>query len=154
MLEEIAAEGIEDKKRKILGEKSPEKELEDLSDPRLAKEWEFPFTFTNKRGEKFEGLFTNSIPNIDERTVIANLRASMTGGNPWESLSNVDANMIFKLAHVTVSLKKRAKWAKDLGKLDDTEIIDALYAKAMEHEAIFRGLRTPEEDSQGESKDG
>ena len=114
---------------------------EDLApDGRTAPEYIFDFSFQNAQ-RTYAGKFKNRILNIRQQRAVGVLRASLSGGVPFESLDGLTSEMSLVLAHLTHSLdeKMRPEWAKDLEALDDYRVLQALYQEVAQHEATFLG---------------
>ncbi|MBT8430088.1 MAG: hypothetical protein KJN79_09280 [Gammaproteobacteria bacterium] len=120
-------------------EASPEEQVADLSEPRLAEKWTFAFKYTDRRGRKWAGEFENQILSIDDVTRVGTIRAASCGNAPLEALDMATVQNAEALAHCTVSLIKRPKWAAQLGRLKDGEILRRLYQEVSSHEDIFHG---------------
>lgn len=123
------------------GEKSPEKEGKDLSDPRLHENWEFPFSYQDNRGRTWKGTFVNKILTVIETSRVAAIRATLLGHSPIESIDIWTYEHTERLAHMSISLIKRPSWAEGdkLGQLYDPILISELYRRVASHEAIFHG---------------
>lgn len=123
-----------------------EQQLADAcQDERLNDVYPFDFSYTDKRGNVFRGRFVNRILNIEEQLKVGFTQALLTGRVPIASLPVDAAETARRVAHLMISLnetKPMPEWAKDLGKIKDVSLIDALYQEVDTHEAIFRGDQT------------
>jgi hypothetical protein len=145
----------EEEARKVRGEETPEEEAERLDDPRLAREWEFDFEFTDRRGRKFSGRFKNKILNFAEQAAVDVVRARICGGLPVEAISIDAYNRAMMIAHLNQSLLERpsAKWAQKLSDLDDQQLLERLWEKVASHEAVFHGDQPTEGAGAGDGPD-
>jgi hypothetical protein len=138
---DAAAQSAEEIKKEITkgGEKSPDEQVADLDEPRLKEDWTFPFSYTDLVGREWKGEFTNRILSVDQINQVGVIRARLCGNAPIDALDMTTLNNAEAHAHLTVSLIKRPKWAVDLGKLKDPEILRRLYVEVSSHEDIFHG---------------
>lgn len=134
----------EELKAEMEGKGSVERELKALDDPRLAVEYTFTIKWTDPRGKVWKGEFTNRRLDFNDHSKVGALRAQMAYGAPEESLDRYTKDHNEKVAHMTISLIKRPKWAADLGELDYIDLRDVMYLEVARHEAIFQGRRTAE----------
>ena len=123
-------------------ETSPEETAAELDEPRMKKRWSFEFDYTDKRGRRWRGEFTNKILSIDDINRVGTIRAGACNYAPITSLDLATINNAETLAHLTVSLVKRPTWAADLGALHDPEVLAKLYQEVSSHEEIFHGHRS------------
>lgn len=108
------------------------------ADPKMLREYLFEFKFTTPGGKVFTGTFTNKILNVREKELVGIMRARLSGGIAYEVLDTFTKELNMMVSHLSISLKEKPDWAKDLLDLDE-EVIHALYAHVAEHEATFRG---------------
>jgi len=123
-------------------EETPEQRYERLeSDPKMKVEYKFEFDYTDKRGKRWHGEFTNRILSYRMKSRVGAIRAQMGGGMPMESLDLATLDVNEKIAHLTISLVSRPPWAAGdkLSELYDPEILDRIYAEVAAHEARFHG---------------
>lgn len=125
-------------------------------DPRDKEIWLFPFSWTDKRGKRWEGNFANKILETHEEQKVAILRARMAGGVPYEALDPTMAQVNLAIAHMTYSLQRTPKWPEamasgkwDLRKLNNMALIMALWEKVSSHDARY--FRYDEIAAEGES---
>lgn len=114
-----------------------------LDDPRLQREYTFPFRFVDGAGRVYEGTFTNKILGRGEKQGVAVLNARFSNGLPQESFAVHDRMLNRAMAHMTFSLIQRPKWADNLLDLDDDDLVFALYEEVAQHEERFRGRPSP-----------
>lgn len=122
--------------------KEAEPEEQPVDDPRLRREWAFDFKYTDGAGRTWSGPFKNRILNIEQSVRVGVMRATLCDSQPIDALDLSTYHHAEALAHLTVSLVERPKWARDLGKLDDPGLLRALYREVSSHEEIFRGRAT------------
>lgn len=115
------------------------------TDPRDKKEFSFPFEHTDRRGKLWQGKFTNQILSIRDRQLVGIMRARLAGGQPFEAVDPLTAEINLMVAHLTQSLTERPEWAKDLLALTDYEILQAIYLEVDSHESHFHGRRSLKE---------
>jgi len=155
MEKDIAVKSPEEMRAEIQGkEPSAERKLERLADPRLGEEYSFEVKWTDPRGKVWKGDFTNQILSFTQISQVGALRARLGGGMPVESVDDFTANHNEKVAHLTISLVKRPKWAADLGELKYEDLLDQIYVEVARHEAIFSGRENPERGGADGSADG
>jgi hypothetical protein len=116
-------------------------ETEPGEDPRDKVEYSFKFEFTDGRGKVWQGRFVNRILSIRDRQVVGIMRARLTGGQPYESLDPLTAEINHILTHMTQSLIERPDWAKDMLSLTNYEVLQALYLEVDSHESRFHGRK-------------
>lgn len=117
--------------------KEPEGDPED--NPRSQREYTFDFDWVDGNGKRWHGKFTNEVPDIQTRQYIGNLRSQLGNNIPFESLDPITREMNLVIAHLSFTLKKRPKWADNLGALFNFELIQRIYQEVAEHEATFLG---------------
>lgn len=150
-----AAKTAEELKEELDGkEQSPEEQVAELDEPRLKERWTFEFAYTDRRGREWKGEFENQILSIDDVTRVGTIRAASCANAPIESLDMATLQNAEALAHLSVSLIKRPKWAAQLGKLKDGEILRRLYGEVSSHEDIFHGRGPDQEAGASGTQDG
>lgn len=109
-------------------------------DPRLQREYVFPFRFETKT-RVLEGTFTNRILTVRDRMRSGILAGELLGGVRFETLPPTAQQLAVMVAWMTFSLQKegRPDWAKDLAQIDDDLLIYALYGEVWAHQATFLG---------------
>lgn len=115
----------------------PEQVGEAASDPRDEEVWTFELDFIDKRGKAWPGTFSNSILTIHEKQKAAVIESRFAQGQP---LSSIDSDILALngiIAHLTLSLRQKPKWAEDLRKLNDIDVLLAIWKKVASHEARF-----------------
>jgi len=133
-------------------DETPEQQYERLeSDPKMKVEYEFEIDYTDKRGKRWHGKFTNRALSYRMRSQVGAHRAQMAGGMPLEALDFQTVTLNGKLSHLTYSLIKRPKWAEGdrLAELYDPKILDLIYAEVTAHEVAFHGSGEDQEAGQG-----
>ena len=114
--------------------------VEKLADPKTQKTYSFSFEWSAPNGTKLQGSFTNKILTIAERSEVDIRLARLNGGMPIESLPPLSVERNQALAWMSLSLKDRPDWAKDLMALEYEGVIFELWAMVGAHEsAYFRG---------------
>lgn len=135
-----AAKTAEEIKAELTGgEESPTETVAELDEPRMKEEWTFPFLYKDGCGRVWKGDFTNRILSIDQINQVGVIRARLCGNAPITALDPATFDNAEMLAHLTVTLTKRPKWAAELGKLKDPEILQRLYKEVCVHEDTFHG---------------
>jgi len=131
--------GLAEEVKKAAEAPPPEKTPE--TDPRLQKVYTFEFRWTDGRGKKWTGTFTNHILNIREQEMVGQMAARLRGGLSYDAMDAYTNELNLMLAHLTFSLEMRDRpdWAKDLGEIDNVELLQALYAEVDLHQRTFRG---------------
>lgn len=137
-------------KEELSGSQSAEQQLDAASDPRLSEDYGFSFSYVNGRGKAIVGDFVNRILNTSGHLQVAAIRSKLTGGVPVTSLTQMEFEEAHQIAHMTLSLIQRPKWARNLGELRDRELIAKLYEEVNLHEATFHGR----EQDQAAGEDG
>jgi hypothetical protein len=126
-------------------------EVEPGEDPRDKEEYPFVFNWTDSRGKVWHGNFVNRILDVQKRQESGVLQATLQGGLPFEAFTPFHRDLNVAIAHMTYSLTKREKWAKDLRKILDPDLILALFEEVALHEATF--WRRGEDQSQGREEE-
>lgn len=138
--------------------KESEAEEEVKADPRDQETYSFPFEYVDRKGRKFSAMFTNQILSIGEKMSVAALASKFSAGQPYDSVEPLQQVINHGVAHMTVSLKKRAnqkpkKWADNLRILKDDDLILALFGEVSAHEGVFHGRIEASEGSEGQAGD-
>lgn len=130
-----------------------EQELEkELSDPRLNEIYEFDFEHTDGRGRYYMGHFKTKILDMSEKASIGSDISRFFDMSPVESIPQ-DMLMIARMiCHLNRSLdpKHIPEWAKNLGKIKDIRLLQALFREVLGHERIFFGYDATEADSEAQ----
>ena len=109
-------------------------------DPRkLEPTYTFDFSYTNKRGKKFEGELTNEILGIKEQRLAGILRAQLNGGIPVEALDDKTNDLNFVTAHLMHSLKKPLPDWLNFDTMKHADVIFAIWKEVDSHEKTFHG---------------
>ena len=116
------------------------------ADPRDSEEYTFYFEYANKRGQVFEGRFTNRILTLEQTQQVHVLKARMLQSLPTSAVSDDILATTQILAHMSISLDHKVEWAKDLRALRDPSVIWKLWAKVEDHESRYFRM---DEDSEG-----
>ena len=103
------------------------------------EEHTFALDFMDSRGRRWTGQFKSRILSIEQRVQVGLIKSRLAGGAPLSSLDDTTQTMLEMRAHLAMSLTLRPKWANDLGKLRDVQVLTALYAEVAQHEARFWG---------------
>jgi hypothetical protein len=136
-------------------EESPEQKVEKLDDPKLKRDYEFKIDYTDGRGRRWKGPFTNRILNFDELSRVGIIKANLFGGMPIISFDAYTVDHNEKVSHLTVSLVSRPDWCEGakLTKLTDKDLLDAIYSEVASHEATFHGRGSDQEAGDSGSGD-
>ena len=116
---------------------SNEPEAPPGKDPRDSEEWSFELDFTDRRGKKWQGYFSNKILSLGEQQLVTNTKARFCGGMPLESIDGGMLALNEAMAHMTFSLIDTPTWAEDLRQLNDAAIVFALWEKVRSHETRY-----------------
>lgn len=138
----------------LRGDNADDEQDEQKKDPKACGTYTFDFEAVESgTGKTRKGKFTNHVLNAGMIIQRGVLQAQMSGGVPWNSLAPVDQELISTRAHLAISLdlKKRPKWAKNLDALFDLNIIFKLYDEVASHEATFHGPEEDQEEGEGDS---
>lgn len=131
------------------GGSPPTEDLADFTKRRAT----FTYRWTAPNGDEFTGPFTNRVASVGDLGEIGRLSSVFNGGQPYASIPPLYRNLNNALAHLSVTLESRPKWAKELSDLIHNELIFDLYRVVEVHEGIFRGRITPEETGSGEGEE-
>jgi hypothetical protein len=118
-------------------------------DPRDSEEYTFYFEYVNKRGEVFEGRFTNRILTLEQTQQVHVLKARMLQSVSMTAVSDEILATSQVLAHMSISLDHKVEWAKDLRALRDPGVIWKLWAKVEDHESRYFRMDENSESSKG-----
>jgi hypothetical protein len=106
----------------------------------------FQFDWTDRRGKRWTGEFTNQILTIGDHARVGAFRARLQGGLPFSAIPPDIADINLALAWLTFSLKKKPVWSEPLDKLKDPDLLGQIFEKVSAHEArYFRRDETPTE---------
>jgi hypothetical protein len=123
------------------------------SDPRDQESWTFQFDWTDSRGKRFAGRFTNRILTLGLLQRVAAAQAAMQQGQPVESFSPAMLVINNAISHMIFSLTERPAWAKDLTALTSVELVMKLWEKVRSHEdRYFRAETTPDSSDEAEEQ--
>lgn len=146
---EAAEETPAEKARRIEEEAKPKKDKLDEAErlKMTEREYEFDFEYKSPRsGEVWSGKFIHTMPSVKTRRLMGVMRAEYTGGHPWESLDPMSQEIISLttyLAFTVQSLNPEGHWSEDFDKIDDYEVLQALWGRCMAHEATFLRHQVP-----------
>ena len=118
-------------------------------DPRDSEEYTFYFEHVNKRGQVYEGRFTNRILTLEQTQQVHVLKARMLQSMPITAVSDEILATTQILAHMSISLEHKVEWAKDLRSLRDPGVIWKLWAKVEDHESHYFRMDEDSESSSG-----
>jgi hypothetical protein len=118
-------------------------------DPRDSEEYTFYFEFVTKRGEVFEGRFTNRILTLEQTQQVHVLKARMLQSVAMSAVSDEILATTQILAHMSISLDHKVEWAKDLRTLRDPAVVWKLWAKVEDHESRYFRMDEAAEGSKG-----
>jgi hypothetical protein len=121
----------------------------DEPDPRDSEEYSFYFEYVNKRGEVFEGRFTNRILTLEQTQQVHVLKARMLQSTSMTAISDDILATTQVLAHMSISLEHKVEWAKDLRALRDPGVVWKLWAKVEDHESRYFRMDEAAESSKG-----
>ena len=80
-----------------------------------------------------------------QRQQVGVMRSRLQSGMPVDSLDALTVEINLMISHMMYSLEdERPKWAADLRKINDIQLLQALYEEVASHESIFHGYRTAE----------
>lgn len=141
-----AKKAIEKRLKRTPADVKAEKEEQN---PKTEEDYTFNFDWTDARGKRHTGSFTNKILNHLDRQVVGALQSEWQLGRPYDSFDPLTQETNYILAHMSISLKpgSDAGWAKDLRGLQSLELIQNLYQEVASHEATFHGRPTHQEGS-------
>jgi hypothetical protein len=143
--EELGEEAEKRLNRALPGEEQDEAPVEDI--PRVLP---IVFEWKDGRGKVWSGRFENEILSIAKRQATAILEATLNGDMRYDAMPIGMRIVNHAIAHMHYSLSKknRPEWSKDLRKLDDPNLILALWDEVSSHEDKFLGLDAPPEASE------
>lgn len=118
-----------------------EDEQEPEEDPRDQPVYTFQFSYRERKGKGVlrVGTFVNHILTIEDMQKVGIYEAQLCNGLPRSSFSEEVLNLNMMIAHMSMSLKDRPEWAKQLSKVNDLGLLYALWQEVNGHEATFRG---------------
>lgn len=126
-------------------------------DPRDQVTYTFNFEYTDTRGKRFAGRFTNKALTVGEWRKVKTIKAHLADGVPVSQQDQDVWEMNGRLAHLAVSLDYRAAdfpiWARKLDDLFDEGVIIALYNEVASHEARFHRRIPPNKAGEGADED-
>lgn len=117
-------------------------------DPRDQEEYTFAFDWTDARGRRWTGTFTNKIVTLYQRRLIGLTRARVLGGLPIESVDVATQTLIHMSVWLQTSLTARPNWFADPDTLNDDALVAAVFEEVAAHEATFHRHPTPQAPGQ------
>jgi hypothetical protein len=130
--------GLAKEESDVIQEERPKEELS----RRVGKKHSFHISHTFSNGTEVSGRFTNQILTISQQVAVGALRAQLTGSLPYDSLDPTTRNLSEMMAHLSISLTDKPKWALDIASMDDIGLIAKIYEEVASHEAMFRENRS------------
>lgn len=121
-------------------------------DPRDKETWSFQFDWTDARGRRYAGKFTNRILSIGLLQRVAAAQAAMQNGQSVEAFSPGMLVVNSAISHMMFSLVERPAWAKDLTAIMSVELIMKLWERVRSHEDYYFRAETAS-DSGAEGND-
>lgn len=108
-------------------------------DPKGHERYSFELDWTDGRGKRWLGEFTNKILSLRERQLVGVMRARFAGGMPVSSVDEMTHEINLMLAHLAFSLVEKPDWAEELRNIQNVQLLQEIYAEAASHEATFLG---------------
>jgi len=121
-----------------LGTLSPDAPAPAPPGGRTLAAYTFTLDYVDPRGRRWSGRFTNHVLSVANACQVASIKAGLLGNRPLPSFDEDSRSLAEVLAHLTVSLIERPKWAANLGELYDDALLARLYQEVQTHEAAFR----------------
>lgn len=124
-------------KAKVLEASEPEPES---IDPKRQREYSFTIDL-KLGGRRYTGTFKNRILNVMERMQAGSLASDLVQGRDFRVLPDSVRQLAVAMSWMAFSLdeKTRPSWAKDLGAIDDEQLINALFEEVWAHQTTFLG---------------
>lgn len=101
----------------------------------------FSLDFADSRGRRWRGGFSSHVLSIRERIQVGALRAQLLAGAPSQAVDEFTSDLVEMVAHLSFSIDRRPAWFEDPGKLDDPDVVVAVYREVAAHEVAFRQPR-------------
>jgi hypothetical protein len=105
----------------------------------LPAAFEFDLDYTDRRGRVWSGHFQAHVLGIQEKITVGLTRANMSGGLAPEALDIQTFNLLEMQAHLSVALDDAPKWARNMSKIRDVNVLHAVYKEVASYEAKFHG---------------
>lgn len=120
-------------------------------DPRLKREYTFEFRYVAQDGTVHEGRFKNRILTVGERMRAGTLSSDLVGGRSYASLPGEAQQFATAVGWMTFSLdpKVRPDWAANLARIDDENLLLALFGEVWAHQNTFLGRADQAESQTG-----
>lgn len=139
----------DEQRKKVDEDAETAKKREEAQRKEAMRQREYTFRFRWPKEEdkpvRYAGIFTSKMISIKERQRIGVLRAQYAMGIPPEALDPMTHQLNLMLATLAFALDMTRPdfpdWAKDLGALDDPNIVTAIYEEVLAHELTFLGHR-------------
>jgi hypothetical protein len=96
-------------------------------------------SYTNDRGERFDGQFTNQILTIGQRMAVEAARARMSGGVSPDAMSLRYFGLMMAMCWIKVSVTAGPEWIKNLSDSYDEGLVEAVWEQIDRHENTFCG---------------
>lgn len=112
----------------------------DSPNPKHEERYSYEFDWTDKRGRRWQGSFTNEIASIYGRRLIGLTRARALGGTPFASIDRDTDLLIHMMAWMQTTLVEKPSWFADPDKLKSERLIAEVFKEVASHEATFFGL--------------
>jgi hypothetical protein len=111
-----------------------------VDDPKDQEVYTWQFDWTDKRGHRWQGSFTNEIASIYQRRVIGMTRARAMGGSPIGSIDKETDTLVHMVAWLQTTLTDKPKWFEDPDKLKNHLLIAEVFSEVASHEATFHRI--------------
>ena len=107
----------------------------------VAEQPEYAFSVSHKiSGRLITGNFRNKILTPLDHAKVGAYRAQLSGMIPWDALDPTTKAITEQIAHLSVSLVMKPKWAANPAEISDLTLLGKIYEEVAGHEARFRGL--------------
>lgn len=114
---------------------------DDLTPKAIEEQPEYAFSVSHKlSGRVVTGNFRNKILTPLDHAKVGAYRAQLSGMIPWDALDPTTRAITEQIAHLSVSLVMKPKWAANPAEIADLTLLGKIYEEVAGHEARFRGL--------------
>ena len=128
---------LQDAKQQVQQTTVPQKDPKELA--RLNELYSFTFDWTDARGRRYHGQFTNKVLTIGEKKLVGAMRARAAGNAPVEALLSHTVDLIYVTTWMEISLQDRPAWFKNIEQLHDENLVYRVWQEVTAHEDTFHG---------------
>jgi len=112
----------------------------------IAEQHEFDLGFTDRRGRLWHGKFKCHALTIRDHASIGIIQSRLANGVSVDVLDSFTRQLLLMMATLSVAVDEAPDWAKDIEKIHDVDVLNAIYEEVVAHEVRFHGADVKNSD--------